>query len=190
MSNSKLKSFNTHELLQEILYREATEDSADAVLDLGIGEPITITHAECVALAAAYMQKRSDVVLPEFFTHNAELPDVIAFNRDHSTVIECKVSRSDFLSDKNKSFRQNPNSGMGDFRYYCAPKGIIKPEELPQYWGLIEVLPNGKLRKARGCFKAHKKNIEAEHYLLFYYARRAYYAGVHKTVLDYRGYDG
>ena len=56
-------------------------------------------------------------------------------------------------------------------------------------WGLIEILPSGKMRKCVDSWMIHKKNIDAEHYLLFYYARRAYYAGVHKTVLDYRGFN-
>jgi hypothetical protein len=190
VSDSQFNAYTTQELLREVLAREAAEldDNMDGILDV---EPVPIiTHAECVALAAAYMHKRSDVVLPEFFTHNAELPDVIAFNRDHSTVVECKISRADFLRDKNKPFRMHPNSGMGDYRYYCAPKGLIKPEELPMYWGLIEVLPSGKLRKVRDSYVVQKKNLEAEHYLLFYYARRAYYAGVHKAILEYRGFDG
>lgn len=29
--------------------------------------------------------------------------------------------------------------GVGDFRYYMAPPGIIKPDELPKNWGLLEV---------------------------------------------------
>ena len=189
MSDIKLSSFSSHELLQEIRYRESKEvyiDDAELVYD----PENAMSHADCVAAAASYMQKRSDVVLPEFYSWNAELPDVIAFNRDQSTVIECKVSRSDFFKDRSKPFRMNPNSGMGDSRYYCCPKGLIKPSDLPPYWGLLYVLPDGRIRKQRECYRPFKKNIEAEHHLLFYYARRAFYAGVHKTVLEYRGYDG
>lgn len=186
---SSLENSTLDELLNEIRTREAREiplDESELVYD----PSQSMTHTECVAAAAAYMQKRSDVVLPEFYTWNAELPDVIAFNRDHSTVIECKVSRSDFLADKKKSFRMNPNSGMGDTRYYCCPKGLIKPEELPVFWGLLYIYPDGKVRKQRESTGRFKKNIEAEHHALFYYARRAYYAGVHKAVLEYRGFDG
>lgn len=194
MSNSRISHIPTDELLREIYYREAIEpdfednslSQTEFILD---GFKVNITHQILVDLAADYMAKRAPVVLPEFYSWNSELPDVIAFNRDTSTVIECKVSRADFLRDAKKPFRLNPNSGMGDKRYYCAPKGLIKPEELPMYWGLIELLPNGKLRKVRDSYGNHKKNLEAEHHLLFYYARRAFYAGVHKTILDYRGFD-
>ena len=127
--------------------------------------------------------------MPEFFTHNNELPDVIGFGAsDRSIVIECKVSRGDFLKDKYKQFRMVPEMGMGSERYYCCPKDLIKPEELPDNWGLIYVYPSGYTKKIKDS-NGHKRNLKAEHHLLYYYAKRAYFAGVHKTILDYRGYD-
>lgn len=163
-----------------------------------------MTHAECVGYAAKYLSKRCSVVLPEFFCHNAELPDVIGFSPRHSAVIECKVSRGDFIADKKKPFRINPEKGMGDRRYYCCPKDMIKIEELPIGWGLLYIYPSGVVREAKSSYVpdlnplnadswkyngSFKKDISAEHYLLFYYARRAYYAGVHETILKYRGFD-
>lgn len=151
--------------------------------------PKVLTHKEIVGAAAEYMHRHANVVLPEFFTHNAELPDILAFDMRFSTIIECKVTRTDFLKDAKKSFRLNPNSGMGDWRYYCCPKDLIKPEEIPYGWGLLYVYPSGAIRKQREAIKLFKKDIDAEHHALFYYARRAYYAGVHQRVIDYRGFD-
>lgn len=184
-----ISSIPTQDLLMELRTREAREIPLDES-ELLYDPSAKITHAECVAAAAGYMQKRADVVLPEFYSWNAELPDVIAFNRDRSTVIECKVSRSDFLADRKKPFRMQPNSGMGDNRYYCCPKGMIKPEELPDRWGLLYIYPDGKVRKQVESWGNFKKNIDAEYHLLFYFARRAYYAGVFGSVLEYRGFDG
>ena len=186
MSNDNLKNIPTDVLWGELRDREIFEDE---VVVTEFDEQQVMSHTLCVELATEYMKKRSSVVLPEFYTWNSELPDVIAFNRDCSTVIECKVSRADFLKDAKKSFRLQPNSGMGDFRYYVAPKGLIKPEELPYRWGLIEILDSGKLRKNRDAIRFIDKNIKAEYHALFYYARRAYHAGVHNTVLEYRGFD-
>jgi len=186
MSKVDLTSVPINDLLMEIRVRDIHDYDLDGIVDT---EEV-MSHSLCVKMAAEYMQKRAEVVLPEFFSHNAELPDVIAFNGRYSTVIECKVSRGDFLKDKHKPFRINQNSGMGDYRFYCAPKGLIKPEELPRGWGLIEILPSNKMRKQVDSNSVFKKNIEAEHYLLFYYARRANYAGVHNDVLNYRGFDG
>lgn len=186
MSKQDLSNVSINDLLQEVRQRDIHDYDIDGIVDT---EEV-MSHTLCVKMATEYMRKRAEVVLPEFFSHNSELPDVIAFTSRDSTVIECKVSRSDFLRDKTKPFRINANQGMGDYRYYCAPKGLIKLEELPRGWGLIEILPNGKMRKCVDSWLVHKKNIDAELYLLFYYARRANYAGVHKTVLEYRGYDG
>lgn len=161
MGRADLSAVPINHLFDEIRDREALHDEdIDGIVDDDV-----MSHALCVRMAAEYMRKRAEVVLPEFFTHNAELPDVIAFNSRCSTVIECKVSRSDFLKDRFKSFRVNPNSGMGDYRYYCAPKGLIRHEELPIHWGLIEILPGNKIRKAVDCYTAFKKNIDAELYL-------------------------
>ena len=163
----------------------------------------TMTHTDCVQYAYRYLCKRCNVVLPEFFTHNGELADVIGFKNELSTLIECKVSRGDFLSDKKKYFRMHPEKGMGDYRYYCCPKGLINKKELPDGWGLLYVYPSGQVRMIKESFLAnentdytiyrgrgkHPKNRDAEFHVLYYYARRANYAGVHKTIIEYRGYD-
>jgi hypothetical protein len=145
-----------------------------------------MTHKECVQAATHYLSRRTDVTLPEFFCWNGELPDVIGFKMRHSDLIECKVSRSDFLADKRKSFRnEQSGKGMGDYRYYCCPKGLISTEELPDGWGLLYVYPSGLVRQVKDSRK-FEKNIQAEHHLLFYYARRAIFAGVHSTVMAHR----
>ncbi len=60
-----------------------------------------------------------------------------------STIVECKASRADFLTDKKKWFRKEAHRGMAGHRYYLANKGVIKDyTELPDCWGLIE--PSGR----------------------------------------------
>lgn len=54
------------------------------------------------------------------------------------TVYETKVSRSDFLKD-NKWRGYLP---MCNALYFCAPKGLIAPGELPEDVGLIEATTN------------------------------------------------
>ena len=67
-----------------------------------------------------------------------EQPDVIGFKSGTSCLIEVKVSRSDFLADRNKKFRKNPEQGMGDWRFYFAPKGVLTVDDMPDGWFLIE----------------------------------------------------
>lgn len=70
-------------------------------------------------------------------TGTGELPDAIGFRNGVSCLIEAKVSRADFLSDAKKHFRKQPSNGMGDWRFYICPPDLIKPDELPEGWGLL-----------------------------------------------------
>jgi len=83
---------------------------------------------------------RCGVVLSEQACVSGEMPDAIGWKKAcHSVLVECKVSRVDFLADREKPFRQKPEIGVGCERYYLAPKGLIRTEDLPAGWGLIEV---------------------------------------------------
>lgn len=71
-----------------------------------------------------------------------EAPD--AFGAKYTgecAVVEAKTSRKDFLADLKKPFRECPSHGIGQFRWYAAPSGLIKPWDLPRNWGLLE--PHG-----------------------------------------------
>ena len=105
-----------------------------------------MNHADLVRAAAAWAKKRYPVVITEVSSSGRETPDVLAFGNRFSTLIECKASRSDFLADQQKYFRRTIDFGMGRRRYYCAPTGLLKPDEMPNQWGLIEVGKNGKAR--------------------------------------------
>ncbi|MCX8596782.1 hypothetical protein J3U31_02710 [Gilliamella sp. B3486] len=78
-----------------------------------------------------------------------EKPDAIGFRNNVSLLIECKTSRSDFLADKKKTFRINPNLGMGDWRFYLCPPDLIKIDDLPIGWGLLYACGN-RVRKIHG----------------------------------------
>jgi hypothetical protein len=83
---------------------------------------------------------RCGVVLSEQACISGEMPDAIGWKkRCHSVLVECKASRADFLADRAKSWRQNPESAVGTERYYLAPAGMISLAELPASWGLLKV---------------------------------------------------
>lgn len=65
-----------------------------------------------------------------------------------SMLVEVKVSRSDFLRDKHKPHRQT--GGLGDFRYYMCPEGIITLDDLPDKWGLLWVNKRGHVKLMAG----------------------------------------
>jgi len=104
---------------------------------------------------------------------SGEIPDAIGFKGNQSILIECKTSRADFLVDKKKEFRQNPKEGMGNLRLFMCEEGLIKPEDLPDKWGLLYakgkrvtkvVFPKGNI--SYGNFW-QEKSYEDEHSLLY-----------------------
>lgn len=72
-----------------------------------------------------------------------------------SVLVEVKVSRSDFLRDNHKPHRQPGNGGLGDFRYYLSPEGIITLDDLPDGWGLLWVNKRGHVRVMAGHVAVH-----------------------------------
>ena len=71
-----------------------------------------------------------------------ECPDAIGWRNGGrvSVLVECKVSVSDFHADKKKMHRKR-NNGMGSERWYMTPPGLLKPEQIPEGWGLVEAGP-------------------------------------------------
>jgi hypothetical protein len=100
-----------------------------------------MTHAKLVSIAVRWLRRyRCGVVLSEQACVNGEMPDAIGWKKAcHSVLVESKVSRGDFLADRGKPFRLNPEIGVGSERYYLASRGMIRTEELPAGWGLLEV---------------------------------------------------
>jgi hypothetical protein len=103
-------------------------------------------HKEMVKRAEKWLlnTRRCGFVLTEFAPWIcSEIPDAIGWDnrKARSYLIECKTSRADFLGDAEKPFRKRPGRGIGNYRYYMIPNGLVKPDELPPKWGLLYVFP-------------------------------------------------
>ena len=99
-----------------------------------------MTHAALVELAVQWLRTkyRCGIVLSEQACCSGETPDVIGWKgRCRSVVVECKISRADFMADRSKPWRQHPEGALGCERYYLAPAGMIAAAELPEGWGLL-----------------------------------------------------
>jgi hypothetical protein len=158
------------------------------------------THKDLIPIAYQWVLKRGicGVAFKELNTHacNSEYPDVLGFGSyGHSVLIEVKVSRSDFLCDKKKKFRMYPEQGMGRYRFYMCPAGLIKPEELPNNWGLIYVAITGKAkcmvnpycRSTTGNIWSNgfeNRNMLAEHGFMFSALRRLHIKGHIESIYD------
>jgi len=99
-----------------------------------------MTHAHLVDRAVRWLRHyRCGVVLSEQACVSGEMPDAIGWKQAcHSVLVECKITRADFLADRAKPFRQKPEKGVGSERFYLTPPGLMKLDELPPGWGLLE----------------------------------------------------
>lgn len=104
-----------------------------------------IKHSQLVDRAVEWLRHRyrCGIILSEQYCATGEIPDAIGWKGFcRSVVIECKVSRTDFLADAGKQFRLKPEEGLGCERIYMAPAGLISEDELPHGWGLLECTRN------------------------------------------------
>ena len=118
-------------------------------------------HAQLVTRAVDWLRRnyKCGIILAEQYCATGEVPDVIAWKGFcKSVLVECKVSRADFLADTNKPFRQKPEEGLGSQRFYMAPAGMIRAEELPEHWGLLEL--HG--REVRMSVKPGRADLRSE----------------------------
>lgn len=129
---------------------------------------IELTHSALCALAVKWLQRSPSaggpgctVAVSEVKTGwNGEIPDAFGvraagFN-DGSVVVEVKTSRADFLADRSKPHRQ-PGKGIGNWRYFLCPEGLIQPDDLPAGWGLLWVNARGHIKNVAGPL-THKRH--------------------------------
>lgn len=126
------------------------------------------SHADLTALAVKWLRRHQsanghgcNISMSELKSGwTGEIPDAIGFKLLHphseSVVVEVKVSRSDFLADKAKPHRVQ--GGMGTYRYFMAPEGMISPDELPAGWGLLDVNSRGHIKPKAGPVVYANKN--------------------------------
>ena len=85
------------------------------------------------------------------FVYDWESDYLAVTNNDYVYECEIKISRADFFNDlKNKKEKHQilessevSGSKRPNYFYYAVPDGLIKPEEVPAYAGLIYVNPWG-----------------------------------------------
>ena len=110
-----------------------------------------MTHTELCKKAASWLRNKlhCSVVLIDpnsFYTWRGETPDVIGWVNQKCILVEVKVSRSDFLADKNKQFRCCPickhsqDKALGAWRFYVTAPGVVLDTcEIPDGWGCYEL---------------------------------------------------
>lgn len=128
----------------------------------------TPTHREGCEIAANYLRGRMNCgavfIEPNSFD-NKESPDAIGFRSGGCSVLmEVKVSRADFLTDKKKPHRMDPTTGMGAYRFYVCPQDVIRVEDLPPKWGLFYFTPRKSLMPVHVPDMQYSSLSSPEHY--------------------------
>lgn len=97
----------------------------------------TEVHNRLTVLGARWLKRNGFSVVATELTcfGSREQPDVIGFRSTCSAIIEVKVSRSDFYADRKKPERMS--GGLGIYRFFLCPEGMISPDDLPARWGLL-----------------------------------------------------
>src|SRR5688572_2769937 len=102
-------------------------------------------HAAMVGRAERGLRGRMKcgVVLTEC-SGGWEIPDAVGWRLGgrECHLVECKVSRADFLADR-KKFSRAHGSMAGNHCWYMTPTGLVKVHEVPPGWGLVEVTEQG-----------------------------------------------
>jgi len=153
---------------------------------------VNFTHKELTELAVKWLKRSQSqkgpgcqIAVSECRSGRSdEIPDAIGFRatgkNDGSVIVEVKVSRSDFLADAKKAHRNGSVKGLGNWRYYLCPEGVIKPDELPEHWGLLYVNNRGHIKPIVGPIlesnyrkrmrliesMRHESNSDGERFLL------------------------
>jgi len=129
-------------------------------------------HSTLVELGARWLRRRCSVVLTELCA-TPEIPDAIGWaDGVTSILLECKVTRADFLRDRGKPAREKTNAGMGNRRYYLSPANVIQVADLPPKWGLLWAA-QGQITIQREARGVPQRNLLAEVRYLSTMLRRA-----------------
>ena len=102
-----------------------------------------LTHAALVERAGRWLKGSLNcrVALCELvaYTPSGETPDSVGWVNGLCILVEAKTSRADFFADRKKMSRQPKARALGHWRFYLTPPGLIKPDEVPEGWGVYEV---------------------------------------------------
>ncbi|TET97711.1 MAG: adenylosuccinate synthase [Candidatus Stahlbacteria bacterium] len=144
------------------------------------------------AQIALYEYKSGSYEEPDVLTFNYNVSTLyeIKMSRSDFKADKMKECRTKWKPKGYWNFKNNPNlikfdafykqywpelyyieaPHLGKYRYYVCPSGLLKPEEIPEGWGLYWV-KNGRFYKKKAS-KSFKRNLFAENNILVHALRR------------------
>lgn len=148
-------------------------------------------HRELCLIAGKYLKNKGicpfnkcQYVVVEL-ERQGECPDAFGISSGTTQLIEVKVSRSDFLSDKKKFWRQHQHLGLGQYRSYMCPDGLISEYELPPYWGLLYVDEKGEIKEIVKAISQESHHLSELHLLQNLLRRN----GIKPQIFNYKKYN-
>jgi len=123
-----------------------------------------MTHDELRRLAVRWLTntQKCTVVLSELVTSAFETPDAIGWKFGASTLVECKISRPDFLRNQHKPSIRSGRS-VGRQRYFLTPEGMISPDDLTganEGYGLLWVNSANRVKVAKEAPRVETSEIQ------------------------------
>jgi hypothetical protein len=123
-------------------------------------------HRQLCDRGAAWLrdEKSCHTVFTECARNVDEKPDAIGWSGESTYLVECKTTRTNFFDDAKKKMRLHPDRGVGLFRYYLVPKGMVLPKDVPEKWGLL--YDGDVVQIVKEAVRFDVRNIEAETHIL------------------------
>lgn len=156
-----------------------------------------MTGKQIEAILLQHITGRGHLAIARFKRHWFFETDVLAVSKSLvTTEYEIKVTRADFLKETQKegkygflSGQRAPRKGIPHRFFYAVPEGLISPDEIPGYAGLIYVSESGKLTQIRKPAWIHRQKPDTELVwdLATLACQRAAFDGI--TAFTHRGRD-
>jgi len=125
-----------------------------------------------------------DIMIPNYYVDGYEMDMFKVSERGYVTEYEVKVSRGDFKADFKKAPELFEKHKLGSTKhdrvktgerlcnrfYFVVPQGLVKPEEVPEYAGLIYYTKAGRIewmgdfRLVKNARLLHKRTMVDAHY--------------------------
>lgn len=67
----------------------------------------------------------------------------------HVVAYEVKVDRADFLREIQDPEKRKPAEALATECYFCTPAGLVEHDEVPEGWGLVEVVKGNRVRTTK-----------------------------------------
>lgn len=85
-------------------------------------------------------------------------------------IYEIKVSRGDFVKELNNLEKRLPAEQIAHECWFAMPVGLVKPDEVPEGWGLVEQIKNG-MRAKKQAKQRNPKDLSEKFFMML--ARRS-----------------